>query len=89
MTPYPSSPARLGPRETVALVSTTVFVFFAATVALAALGLPVVDILTLLGFTAGAVVVTVSVVIGASAARSTREMNREAVLALARMTGQI
>ncbi|MFC7924572.1 hypothetical protein [Streptomyces cinereoruber] len=89
MTSYPPSPARLGPRETVVLVSTTVLFFFSSTVALAALGLPVADILTLLGFTAGAVVVTVSVVIGASAARSTREMNREAVLALARLTRQI
>ncbi|RSS57454.1 hypothetical protein [Streptomyces sp. WAC01280] len=88
MTSYPPSPARLGPRETVVLVSTTVL-FCSSTVALAALGLPVTDILTLLGFTAGAVVVTVSVVIGASAARSTREMNREAVLALARLTRQI
>ncbi|GAA3043865.1 hypothetical protein GCM10017562_00860 [Streptomyces roseofulvus] len=89
MTAYPPSPARLGAREIVALVSTMALMFLSSTVALAGIGLSVPDILTLLGGAAGAVTVTVTVVIGAGTTRSTREMHREAVMALSCLAGQI
>ncbi|MGW6569267.1 hypothetical protein [Streptomyces sp. NPDC054975] len=83
--PYPA-PTRIGPRETLVLIVTTVF--FASAVLLAALGLPVNEILLLMSGTAGASVVTVTAMTLAVAARSAREAEREAVAALARIVGQ-
>ncbi|MFJ6355373.1 hypothetical protein ACIQKB_38680 [Streptomyces sp. NPDC092046] len=80
------SPSRLGSREAVVLAITPVF--FASVVALAALGLPVVDILTLMGATAAACVVTVTAMSAAGAARAARDAECEAVALLARLAGQ-
>ncbi|MET9954415.1 hypothetical protein ABZ135_23125 [Streptomyces sp. NPDC006339] len=80
------SATRIGPREAVILIVTTVF--FTATVLLAALGLPVNDILILMSGTAGAAVVTVTAMTLAGAVRSARVAEREALAVLARLAAQ-
>ncbi|MFE1384253.1 hypothetical protein ACFW6S_35445 [Streptomyces sp. NPDC058740] len=86
MTVQLHSPSRVGPREAVVLAITPVF--FASVVALAALGLPVNEILTLMGGTAAACVVTVTAMSAAGQARASRDAEREAVALLARLAGQ-
>ncbi|WUT01623.1 hypothetical protein OHA46_33265 (plasmid) [Streptomyces sp. NBC_00708] len=71
MSPHQSHANRLGPKEKTALAITTVF--FTAAVTLVALGLPVTDILILMGGTAGAAVLTVSTITFAGTLRAASE----------------
>jgi hypothetical protein len=73
-------------REKAGLVVTVTL--FASAVLLAALGRTVEEILLLIGGVAGASVVTVTAFSLAGAAKSGREVQREALLALARLPGQ-
>ncbi|WP_432106058.1 hypothetical protein [Streptomyces sp. bgisy091] len=81
-----STPPGMTSRERTGLVVTVTL--FASAVLLAALGRTVEEILLLIGGVASASVVTVTAFSLAGAARSGREAQREALLALARLAGQ-
>ncbi|MDX2748532.1 hypothetical protein OG345_41195 (plasmid) [Streptomyces sp. NBC_01220] len=86
MTSEQFSPTGLTSREKTTLLTTAVL--FASAVTLAALGLPVDEVLVLVGGTAGTAVGTVTAMALAGAVRSAREAKREAIVALARLAGQ-
>ncbi|PWS50158.1 hypothetical protein DLE01_19940 [Streptomyces sp. FT05W] len=86
MTSEQFSPTGLTSREKATLITTAVF--FASAVTLTALGLPVDEVLILMGGTAGTAVVTVTAMALAGAVRSAREAQREAIVLLARLAGQ-